>query len=74
MLALGVPVVAAPSALASRTAKASHLGDRPLRSGASGPDVRELQQALGKAGFKVKVDGNFGTGTLRAAPNDPGHQ
>jgi peptidoglycan hydrolase-like protein with peptidoglycan-binding domain len=66
VLALGVPAVAAPSALASRTAKASHLGDRPLRSGASGPDVRELQRALGKAGFKVKVDGNFGTGTLRA--------
>ena len=66
MLALGVPVVAAPSALASKTAKASHLGDRPLRSGASGPDVRELQQALGQAGFKVKVDGHFGTGTLRA--------
>jgi peptidoglycan hydrolase-like protein with peptidoglycan-binding domain len=66
VLALGVPVVAAPNALASRTAKAAHLGDRPLRPGASGPDVRELQQALGKAGFKVKVDGNFGTGTLRA--------
>ena len=66
MLALGVPVVAAPSALASKTAKAAHLGDRPLRSGASGPDVRELQQALGQAGFKVKVDGHFGTGTLRA--------
>ena len=66
MLAFGVPVVAAPSALASRTAKAAHLGDRPLRSGASGPDVRELQQALGQAGFKVKVDGNFGSSTLRA--------
>jgi peptidoglycan hydrolase-like protein with peptidoglycan-binding domain len=66
VLALGVAAVAAPSALASRTAKASHLGDRALRSGASGPDVRELQQALGQAGFKVKVDGHFGTGTLRA--------
>ena len=66
VLALGVPVVAAPSALASRTAKASHLGDRTLRAGASGADVRELQQALGQAGFKVKVDGKFGTGTLRA--------
>jgi peptidoglycan hydrolase-like protein with peptidoglycan-binding domain len=66
VLALGVAVVAAPTALASKTAKAAHLGDRPLRSGASGPDVRELQQALGQAGFKVKVDGNFGTGTLRA--------
>jgi peptidoglycan hydrolase-like protein with peptidoglycan-binding domain len=64
--AFGVPVLAAPSALASQTAKASHLGDRTLRAGASGPDVRELQQALGQAGFKVKLDGNFGTGTLRA--------
>ena len=66
LLAFGVPVLAAPSALASRTTKASHLGDRTLRAGASGPDVRELQQALGQAGFKVKLDGNFGTGTLRA--------
>ena len=66
VLAVGVPVIAAPSAFASRTAKASHLGDRTLRAGASGPDVRELQQALGQAGFKVKLDGNFGTGTLRA--------
>ncbi|MGZ8633357.1 MAG: NlpC/P60 family protein [Solirubrobacteraceae bacterium] len=59
---LVVGLVSAPSALA----KASHLGDRPLRSGAKGADVRELQQALGQAGFKVKLDGRFGTGTLRA--------
>jgi peptidoglycan hydrolase-like protein with peptidoglycan-binding domain len=66
VLALGAPVVAAPTALAGKTAKASHLGDRTLRAGASGADVRELQQALGQAGFKVKTDGKFGTGTLRA--------
>ena len=28
--------------------------------------MRELQKALGKAGFRVKVDGNFGGGTKRA--------
>jgi peptidoglycan hydrolase-like protein with peptidoglycan-binding domain len=66
VFAFGVPVVSAPAALASRTAKASHLGDRTLRSGDQGPDVRELQQALGQAGFKVKLDGRFGSGTLRA--------
>jgi peptidoglycan hydrolase-like protein with peptidoglycan-binding domain len=66
VLAAGVPLVAVPSALASKTAKAAHLGDRTLRAGASGPDVVELQQALGQAGFKVKTDGKFGTGTLRA--------
>ena len=62
LLVLVVGLVSAPSALA----KAAHLGDRTLRAGASGADVRELQQALGQAGFKVKLDGRFGTGTLRA--------
>jgi peptidoglycan hydrolase-like protein with peptidoglycan-binding domain len=66
LAAVGVPVVIAPSALASSATRAQHLGDRTLRAGASGADVRELQTALGQAGFKVKVDGNFGTGTLRA--------
>ena len=62
LLVLVIGLVCAPSALA----KASHLGDRTLRAGATGADVRELQQALGQAGFKVKLDGRFGTGTLRA--------
>jgi peptidoglycan hydrolase-like protein with peptidoglycan-binding domain len=66
VLALGAPVVAAPSALAQSATKPAHLGDRTLRAGASGADVKELQQALGQAGFKVKTDGKFGTGTLRA--------
>jgi peptidoglycan hydrolase-like protein with peptidoglycan-binding domain len=56
----------APGALAASAATGAHLGDRTLRAGDSGTDVRELQQALGKAGFKVKVDSNFGTATLRA--------
>jgi peptidoglycan hydrolase-like protein with peptidoglycan-binding domain len=43
-----------------------HLGDRALRKGASGTDVRELQKALRKAGFSVKVDGQFGPTTVRA--------
>jgi peptidoglycan hydrolase-like protein with peptidoglycan-binding domain len=61
--ALSVSTLAAPSALA---AAAAHLGDRTLRPGANGPDVKELQDALGKAGFKVKPDGQFGTATVRA--------
>jgi peptidoglycan hydrolase-like protein with peptidoglycan-binding domain len=52
--------------LAQSPTKPAHLGDRTLRAGASGADVKELQQALGAAGFKVKTDGKFGTGTLRA--------
>jgi peptidoglycan hydrolase-like protein with peptidoglycan-binding domain len=66
VLALGAPVVAAPAASAQSPTKPAHLGDRTLRAGASGADVKELQQALGQAGFKVKTDGKFGTGTLRA--------
>ena len=66
VLALGAPVVVAPAAVAKSPTKAAHLGERTLRAGASGADVEELQQALSQAGFKVKADGNFGTGTLRA--------
>jgi peptidoglycan hydrolase-like protein with peptidoglycan-binding domain len=66
VLALGAPVVAAPAALGQSPTKPAHLGDRTLRAGASGADVKELQQALSQAGFKVKTDGKFGTGTLRA--------
>jgi peptidoglycan hydrolase-like protein with peptidoglycan-binding domain len=44
-----------------------HLGDRGLRSGASGADVRELQLLLRKVGIKgVKADGEFGAGTKKA--------
>jgi peptidoglycan hydrolase-like protein with peptidoglycan-binding domain len=44
----------------------SHLGDRALRAGASGKDVRQLQKVLGKAGFPVKPDGRFGSSTVSA--------
>lgn len=66
MLALGAPIVLAPAAIAQSPTKATKLGDRTLRAGAKGADVQQLQQALGKAGFRVKTDGKFGTGTLRA--------
>ena len=57
--------VAVPAAVAKRST-GHHLGDRALRAGASGSDVRELQKALRKAGFSVKVDGQFGPSTVRA--------
>jgi peptidoglycan hydrolase-like protein with peptidoglycan-binding domain len=64
-LALCVGSVAAPAAIAKRSTGA-HLGDRALRAGASGKDVRELQKALRNAGFSVKVDGQFGPTTVSA--------
>jgi peptidoglycan hydrolase-like protein with peptidoglycan-binding domain len=63
--ALCCSAVTAPAAVAKRSNRA-HLGDRALRPGASGTDVRELQKALRKAGFSVKVDGQFGSATVRA--------
>jgi peptidoglycan hydrolase-like protein with peptidoglycan-binding domain len=59
---VALSLAAATSALAA----SSHLGDRTLRPGASGPDVKELQKALGKAGFTVKADGQFGSSTKSA--------
>jgi peptidoglycan hydrolase-like protein with peptidoglycan-binding domain len=52
-----------------RTADTSnrHLGDRiPLTKGMSGHDVKILQDYLRRAGFKASIDGEFGSGTLRA--------
>jgi peptidoglycan hydrolase-like protein with peptidoglycan-binding domain len=64
-VALCLGTVAAPAAVAKRS-RGAHLGDRALRSGARGQDVRELQTSLRKAGFSVKVDGQFGPTTVRA--------
>src|SRR5690606_7691748 len=37
-----------------------------LKPGASGPAVKELQQALKRQGFFAYVDGNYGTSTQKA--------
>jgi len=42
------------------------LGDRGLRPGAHGSDVRALQKLLTRAGFRTAVDGEFGRGTTRS--------
>lgn len=42
-----------------------HLGDRVLKRGSRGQDVRVLQDYLDRAGFATDVDGVFGPGTQR---------
>jgi peptidoglycan hydrolase-like protein with peptidoglycan-binding domain len=67
-LTLAVPaaLVLAPAARAETAAQTARLGARTLQQGATGADVRRLQQLLRKTGFTVTVDGQFGAGTARA--------
>ena len=44
-----------------------HLGSRALRRGTSGHDVRVAQDYLRRAGFRLKIDGVYGGGTITAA-------
>jgi peptidoglycan hydrolase-like protein with peptidoglycan-binding domain len=64
-LALCVSAVVAAVASADPVAVAA-LGKRALRSGVTGPDVRELQELLQATGFDVTVDGRYGEDTVRA--------
>lgn len=59
---------ASASALApiAPVAASSTLGERSLREGDKGKDVKQLQQMLVQVGIKTKVDGRFGSGTKQA--------
>ena len=51
---------------AAASPRSQHLGDRTLRQGDKGHDVRVLQQYLTLTGITAKVDGVFGASTTRA--------
>jgi peptidoglycan hydrolase-like protein with peptidoglycan-binding domain len=55
--------VAVGGLLAMPAAALAAFGDHPLRTGASGHDVRVLQSWLDKLGFSTSVDGQFGRNT-----------
>jgi peptidoglycan hydrolase-like protein with peptidoglycan-binding domain len=56
-------VVAALGCASPALAASQHLGQRVLRPGMSGHDVRVLQQYLGFSGFPTSIDGQFGPTT-----------
>jgi peptidoglycan hydrolase-like protein with peptidoglycan-binding domain len=47
-------------------AKTLHLGDRTLKKGMRGHDVRVLQDYLGVVGIDTSVDGQYGSGTAKS--------
>jgi peptidoglycan hydrolase-like protein with peptidoglycan-binding domain len=59
-------VKAATNHVAPTRGDSKHLGDRVLREGMSGHDVRVLQAYLTLAGYPTSVDGGFGPATLQS--------
>lgn len=60
---LSITTAAVCGVLLMPAAAMAAFGDRPLKTGASGHDVRVLQSWLGKLGFPTSVDGEFGRNT-----------
>jgi peptidoglycan hydrolase-like protein with peptidoglycan-binding domain len=64
-LACATTATVAVSPVAAKT-QTRKLGDRTLRLGDRGTDVKQLQKLLMNTGIKVTADGNFGPGTKTA--------
>ncbi len=56
-------VLLVPVAGASAKKRGYSLGERTLKKGSTGADVKTLQRLLTKAGLKTTADGQFGSGT-----------
>jgi len=61
-----VVVLLVPVQAASAKKRSFSLGDRTLKQGHKGTDVRSLQRYLNRAGVEIDIDGVFGGGTKRA--------
>jgi cell wall-associated NlpC family hydrolase len=57
--------VFAATAFIPASANAATYGTRTLKSGMTGPDVKQLQRYLGRVGHRVGSDGEFGPRTVR---------
>ncbi|MDQ3850912.1 MAG: peptidoglycan-binding protein [Actinomycetota bacterium] len=64
---LGLFLFVLPSGAALAAKRNWSLGDRALlKRGDRGHDVKVLQDFLSRAGYRTSVDGDFGSGTVRA--------
>ncbi len=63
---LALPVAAQGATKSTAKAASKKLGDRALRVGSKGADVKQLQKLLVKVGIKTATDGAFGSGTKKA--------
>jgi peptidoglycan hydrolase-like protein with peptidoglycan-binding domain len=61
-----VVVLLVPVQTATAKKRSFKLGERTLKQGHKGKDVRSLQRYLTRAGVETDVDGIFGRGTARA--------
>jgi murein DD-endopeptidase MepM/ murein hydrolase activator NlpD len=62
----GLPAPAPADAVSAPAVAVAAAALRPLRLGAVGADVRDLQRALRRRGARIAVDGAFGKGTRTA--------
>ena len=72
--ALSACALTALLALAAAPAAHAQFGDKPLRMGSRGHDVKVLQSWLTRLGFDTGVDGVFGPGTRRAVRHFERHE
>lgn len=66
VMCLVAVVLLVPVQAASAKKRSFKLGERTLKQGHKGKDVRSLQRYLTRAGVETDVDGIFGRGTTRA--------
>jgi cell wall-associated NlpC family hydrolase len=66
LLCLVAAVLLVPAQAASAKKRSFSLGERTLKEGHKGSDVKSLQRYLTQAGIKTGVDGVYGASTKRA--------
>jgi cell wall-associated NlpC family hydrolase len=64
-VSMSVPAFVTAAAAHTYPGDSQHMGDRILRQGMTGHDVRVLQDFLTRAGFTTSIDGQFGPATKR---------